>query len=207
MDLELEFVRSCLSSAFTDTLPEMFTREDMALISDGVPAGHVWNIFTNKLATHFFSYHRKGYHLGSLGLFQCRPLYRDDNETITITFTDSSPPVNNNFGHQTNSAQFEEIFVVSCDAEGRIAESNDAFLKRALKFFLPVLQYRWEKRNSSLQSLKKLWKGCESTLSVLTDLARDQDDASDSLSGVLRSGRNPESSRASMYYPMTASHK
>ena len=178
MELELESIRKYIVDAFTVIFPDIFTKEDMAIGGSGGKERYAWRIFEDRLAAHFYYYHRIGYNRGTTGLYQYRPLYADDTTTITaarddlLQFTeasDSGSQISDDPDDQNSIHGFEEVFVAPCDAKGRIAESDEAFIKRVLEFFLPLLKYRLGRVKTSLEKTTHLLHGWRERAQICTD--------------------------------------
>ena len=151
---ELDDIRDCIASAFVTAFPTIYSKRDVAVAYDnGVQEKIVWSVFRRKLLAHFYSYHHVGYHEGAVALLQHRRLLDDPSDSTAIarncdfSATDGSD-------HSTPDSGFQEVYVARCDEEGRIeSESDQAFSKRVLEFFLPVFKSLKAKTAVTLEAL------------------------------------------------------
>ena len=151
---ELDDIRDCIVSAFVTAFPAVFSKKDVAVAYDnGVQERVVWSIFHRNLLAHFYSYHRIGYHEGVTALFQHRCLLDDLSDSATIACNRDSRATESS-DHSTLDSRFREAYIARCDDEGRIeSESDQAFSKRVLEFFLPVFKSLKAKTAVTLEAL------------------------------------------------------
>ena len=126
----------------------------MAIAYDnGVQEKIVWSVFRRKLLAHFYSYHHVGYHEGAVALLQHRRLLDDPSDSTAIA-SNCDFSATDGSDHSTPDSGFQEVYVARCDEEGRIeSESDQAFSKRVLEFFLPVFKSLKAKTAITLQAM------------------------------------------------------
>ena len=151
---ELDDIRDCIASAFVTAFPTIYSKRDVAIAYDnGVQEKIVWSVFRRKLLAHFYSYHHVGYHEGAVALLQHRRLLDDPSDSTAIA-SNCDFSATDGSDHSTPDSGFQEVYVARCDKEGRIeSESDQAFSKRVLEFFLPVFKSLKAKTAITLQAM------------------------------------------------------
>ena len=158
MRRQLVYAQFCVASGFSIAYPLHFAD---APNTYGITNNTViWPSFKKKLSNLFFQYHTKHTEkqTGYLALFQYRSCFCRPSPTINpkssaldsqlMPSAVSAPveglrPFQNNPGDSKLIEDFDELRVAYCDSEGRVDETEDAFVKRELTFFLPVLIWEY----------------------------------------------------------------
>lgn len=147
----LDHARFCVASTMMSLYPRSFSIDETLDTYDVTRKTVAWKLFKHKLAVHFYSFTEiqgsRGWRKIGNSLHQQRSCFFGV-KSLKDDFRFSEYP-----GEQFIVDRFAEHFVADYDEAGRIAESEDAFLKRQLDFFIPAIIWQYNAVKRALVTL------------------------------------------------------